>query len=55
VAGSCEYDNELLGSVKGGEFLHYLSDYWLLKEDSDGVGWLFVAKKYEGTLVILIL
>jgi hypothetical protein len=26
VAGSCEYDNERLGSIKGGIFLDYLSD-----------------------------
>jgi hypothetical protein len=31
VAGSCEYGNEAMGSIKGmGEFLDYLSDYWLL-------------------------
>jgi hypothetical protein len=23
VADSCEHNNELLGSIKGGEFLHY--------------------------------
>jgi hypothetical protein len=34
VASSCEYDKELLGSIKGGEFLDYLSDYELFKEDS---------------------
>jgi hypothetical protein len=26
VAGSCEHGNESSGSVKGGEFLDYLSD-----------------------------
>jgi len=27
VAGCCEHDNELSGSIKGGEFLDKLSDY----------------------------
>jgi hypothetical protein len=26
VAGSCEHGNEPSGSIKGGEFLHYLRD-----------------------------
>jgi hypothetical protein len=34
VAGSCEHRIETSGSIKGGEFLDYLSDYQLLKEDS---------------------
>jgi hypothetical protein len=34
VAGSCEYGNEPSGSIKGGEFLDWLSDYELLKMDS---------------------
>jgi hypothetical protein len=34
VAESCEYDNELPGSIKGGEFLDLLSDCQLLKKDS---------------------
>jgi len=34
VAGSCEHCNEALGSIKGKEFLDYLSDYQLLKKDS---------------------
>jgi hypothetical protein len=34
VAGSWEYGNEPLGSIKGEEFLEYLSDYKLLKKDS---------------------
>jgi hypothetical protein len=31
VAGFYEYGNELSGSLKGGELLGYVSDYWLLK------------------------
>jgi hypothetical protein len=27
VAGSCEHDNEPLGSIKGREFLEWLSNY----------------------------
>jgi hypothetical protein len=34
VAGSSEHGNELLGSIKGGEFLDQLSDCQLLKKDS---------------------
>jgi hypothetical protein len=33
MAGSCERGNEPAGSVKGGEFLDCLSDWWLLKKD----------------------
>jgi hypothetical protein len=29
--GSCEHGNEPSGSIKGGEFLDYLSDYYILK------------------------
>jgi len=35
VAYSCEHGNEPSSSVKGGEFLDQLSDYQLLKKDSD--------------------
>jgi hypothetical protein len=31
--GSCEHDNELSGSIKGGEFLDQLSDYKVFKKD----------------------
>jgi hypothetical protein len=34
VAGTCQHGNETSGSVKGGIFLGYLSDYWLLKKAS---------------------
>jgi hypothetical protein len=34
VAGSCEDGNEPSGSIKGGEFLGYLSDCQLLKNYS---------------------
>jgi hypothetical protein len=33
VAGSCEHGNEPSGSIKGGKFLDWLSDYQLLKKD----------------------
>jgi hypothetical protein len=32
VAGSCEQGNETSGSMKGGEYLHLLSDYRYLYE-----------------------
>jgi hypothetical protein len=34
VVGSCEHGNEPPGSIKGGEFLDYLSNYQLFKKDS---------------------
>jgi len=34
VVGSCEHGNETSGSVKGREFLDYLSNYYNLKKDS---------------------
>jgi hypothetical protein len=34
VTRSCEHGNEISGSIKGGEFLDYISDYQLLKKDS---------------------
>jgi hypothetical protein len=34
MVGSYEQGNELSGSIKGGAFLKYLSDYQLLKKDS---------------------
>jgi hypothetical protein len=34
MVGSCEHGNELLGFIKGGKFLDYMSDYQLLKKDS---------------------
>jgi hypothetical protein len=33
-AGSCEYGNKPSNSIKGGEFLNWVSDYWLLKKNS---------------------
>jgi hypothetical protein len=32
VAGSGEYGNELLGSIKYWEFLEWLSSWWILKK-----------------------
>jgi hypothetical protein len=34
VAGCCEHGNEPSGSIKGGEFLDWLSDSQLLKKDT---------------------
>jgi hypothetical protein len=34
VAGSVGHGNEPSGSIKGGEFINYLSDYYLLEKDS---------------------
>jgi hypothetical protein len=34
VAVPCEHCNEPSGSIKGGEFLDQLNDYYLLKMDS---------------------
>jgi hypothetical protein len=36
MVGSCEHNNEHLGSIKGGEFRDQLSDYKILK---DSVTW----------------
>jgi hypothetical protein len=32
--GSCEHDNEHLGSMNSWEVLEELSDWWFLKKDS---------------------
>jgi hypothetical protein len=32
VVGSSEHGNELSCSIKGGEFLEYLSDHWPLQK-----------------------
>jgi hypothetical protein len=37
---SCERCNEFSGSIRGGKFLDWLSDYWLLKKDSASSIWL---------------
>jgi hypothetical protein len=34
LAGPCEDGHERSGSIKGGEFLDCLSDYWFLTKDS---------------------
>jgi hypothetical protein len=34
VADSFEYDNEASGSIKRGELLDWLSDYWLFKDSA---------------------
>jgi hypothetical protein len=34
VAGTCEQSDEPSRSIKGGQFLEYLSEYYLLKKDS---------------------
>jgi hypothetical protein len=33
MASSCERGNDSSGRIKGGVFLDYLSDCWLLKKD----------------------
>jgi hypothetical protein len=52
VAGSCESNNELSSSIKGGGFLHYLSDYQLLK---DCAKWSKLVRgnreRYQNTIV----
>jgi hypothetical protein len=40
VVNFCKHGNELSGFIKGGEFLEYLSDYQLHKEDSASWSWL---------------
>jgi hypothetical protein len=35
VVVSCEHDNETSGSIKCWEILEWLSDWWLLKNDSE--------------------
>jgi hypothetical protein len=44
VAGPCEYGNERLGSIKGGEYLGQLSDYKLFKDDP--IPWSGIALGY---------
>jgi hypothetical protein len=34
VVDTCDHGNEPVGSIKGREFLDYLSEYLLLKKDS---------------------
>jgi hypothetical protein len=34
MGGSCDTDNEPLGSIKDGKFLYYFSNYQFLKMDS---------------------
>jgi hypothetical protein len=40
VANCCENGNEFSGSIKGTEFLDYLSDYWLPSKNSAPRIWL---------------
>jgi len=51
VAGCCEHGNELLFSLKGGEFLDQLSDCWLLSKDSAPWNWSI---NWRGTFFFLI-
>jgi len=39
MAGFCEHGNENLGFIKGGKFIEYLSDYYLLKKNSAPWSW----------------
>jgi hypothetical protein len=48
VGGSYEGGNELSGSVRGGEFLHHLSDYKLIKKDFDpSIGSFMGSEKFS--------
>jgi len=45
VAGCCEHSNETSGSIKGGEIIEYLRDYWFLKAglcSMESVGYLVI-------------
>jgi hypothetical protein len=53
LAGS-ESGNEYLGSIKGGEFVAQLSQYWLLKMNSDPWSYLSLSEKYSKSDFILI-
>jgi hypothetical protein len=33
MTDSCEHSNEPSGTIRGGEFLDWLSDYYILKKD----------------------
>jgi hypothetical protein len=52
-SGCYEHCNELSGSIQGGEFLDYLSEYHLLKKDSVLWSWLvgWLATLFMVTLV----
>jgi len=50
VAGPCERGNESSGSIKGGEFLDYLSDYELLKDLASWNYSIIYLKEYVGLL-----
>jgi hypothetical protein len=47
MAGSCEHGNEPSGSIKGEEFIEYLSDYWLLKKVSTPWSLLIIIYYYQ--------
>jgi len=40
MTGFCEHDNKFLGSIKGEEFLHQMSDYQLVNKR-----WLHTIRK----------
>jgi hypothetical protein len=54
VTGSFEHDNEPSGSVDGGEFVDYLSDYSLLKKDFAPCIYLFLNQFMSQVLIILL-
>jgi len=33
MTGCCEYGNELLGSIRCGEFYELLTNWWLIEKD----------------------
>jgi hypothetical protein len=51
VAGSCEHGNKPSGSIKGGEFLDFLSDCQLPKKDS--VPWSWLLKHFDRNYLLL--
>jgi hypothetical protein len=51
VAGSCEHSTEPSGSIIGWEFLHYLSDYYVLEYLAP---WCWLIRKLVIQSVIII-
>jgi hypothetical protein len=50
-----EYGNELPGSIKGREFLEYVSDYQLLKDSAPGVIVVAIAITFAAIIIIIII
>jgi hypothetical protein len=58
VTGCCEHGNEPSVSIKGGEFLDQLSEYFLLKKDSAPWSWvvilLFLNSEHSWELILWV-